>query len=82
MYQNVTEGTFMFFDKKLSNSPDFYYLGAGLRLFVTIFVEALNTLIQQKHNQTETCITSEVSWRTKKLSFTLQMKDLVLHALE
>ena len=26
MYQNVTEGKFMFFDKILSKSVDFYYL--------------------------------------------------------
>ena len=26
MYQNVTEGKFMFFDKKLSNSSEFHYL--------------------------------------------------------
>ena len=29
-YQNVAEGKFMFFDKKLSKSSEFYYLEPGL----------------------------------------------------
>ena len=56
----------MFFDKKLSRSPDFYYLGPGLRPFLTNFVEALNTLIQEKYNHSETCITVKVSQTTQK----------------
>ena len=69
MYQKVTEGTFMFFHKKLSKSPDFYYLGPGLRPFDTNFVEAVNTLIQEKHNHSKTCITVKVSQTTQKNEF-------------
>ena len=45
MYQNVTEGTFMFFDKKLSKSSEFYYLEPGLYPSVTDIVETMNILI-------------------------------------
>ena len=34
---------------------------------MTNFVEALNTLIQQSNNRTETCITVKVSRRTQKV---------------
>ena len=48
MYQNVTEGKFMFFDKKLSKSSEFYYLEPGLYPSFTDIVEAMNILIQKK----------------------------------
>ena len=46
MYQNVTEGEFLFFDKKLSRSSELYYLEPGLNPSITDIVEAMNTLIQ------------------------------------
>ena len=46
MYQNVTEGNFMFFDKKFSKSSDFYYLEPGLYPLITEIVEAKNILNQ------------------------------------
>ena len=61
MYQNVTEGKFMFFDMKISNSPEFYCLESGLYPSVTDIVEATNTLIQEGHNHNENCITVKVS---------------------
>ena len=45
MYQNVAEGKVLFFDKKLSKSSEFYYLGPGLYPSITDIVEAMNTLI-------------------------------------
>ena len=57
MYQNVTEGKFMFFEKKVSKSPKFYYLKLGLYPSITDIVEAMNTLIQERHNHSENCIT-------------------------
>ena len=51
MYQNVTEGEFMFFDKKLSKSSDFNYLEPGLYPSITDIVEAMNTLIQEKQSR-------------------------------
>ena len=65
-YQKVTEGNFIFFDKKLSTPPDFYYLKPRLYLSITDTVEAMNTLIQERHNHSENCITVKVSRRTQK----------------
>ena len=51
MYQNVTEGKLMLFDKKLSKSSEFYYLEPGLHPSMTDIVEAMNTLIQERQPQ-------------------------------
>ena len=74
MYQNVTEGKFMFFDWKLSKSSEFYYLEPGLYPSITDFVETMNTLIQERHNHSEICITVEVSRRTQKIEIYLAKK--------
>ena len=66
MYQNVMEGKFMFFGKKLSKLSDFYYLEPGLYLSITDIVEPMNTLIQQRHNHSGNCITVKLSRRTHK----------------
>ena len=50
MYQNVTEGKFMFFDKKLQKSSEFYYLEPGPYPSITDVVEAMNILIQERRN--------------------------------
>ena len=63
MYQNVTQGKFMFFDKKLSKSSEFYYLEPGLYPSFTDIVDAMNILIQEKHNHSENCIKVKVSQR-------------------
>ena len=82
MYQSVTEGKFMFFNKNISKSSDFYYLEPGLYPSIRNIVEAMNTLIQKRHNHSEICITVKVSRKTQKnLRFTLQVEDLVLHFL-
>ena len=51
MYQNITEGKFMFFGKKLSKSSEFYYLEPGFYPSNTDIVEAMNTLIQERQPQ-------------------------------
>ena len=80
-YQNVTEGKFTFFDSKLSNSSEYYYLEPGLYHSITDIVEVTSMLIQERHNHTETSI-AEMSRRTqKKKRFASQMKDRVLHSL-
>ena len=61
MYQNVTEGKFMFFDKKLSKSSEFFYLEPGLYPSITDIIEAMNLLIQERHNHSENCIEVKVS---------------------
>ena len=71
MYQNVTEGIFMFFDKELSRSSEFYYLEPGLYPSITDIVEAMNTLIQERHNHSENCYTVKVSRRTQKVEIYL-----------
>ena len=53
MYQNVTEGKLIFFDKKLSKSSDFYYLETCLYPSITDFVEAMNTLIHSKKTKSQ-----------------------------
>ena len=67
MYQNITEGKFRFFVKKNSKSTSTYSIEPGLYTSVTDIVEAMNTLIQERNNHNETCITVKVSRRTQKV---------------
>ena len=71
MFQNVTEGKFMFFDKKPSKSSEFYYLETGLYPSITDNIEAMNILIQKRHNHSENCIKVKVSRRTQKVEIYL-----------
>ena len=71
MYQNKTEGKFKFFDKKLSQSTATYNLEPGLYTSITDFVEAMNTLIQERNNHNETCITVKDSRRKQKYAIML-----------
>ena len=80
MCQNVKAGKFMFFDKKFSKSTEFYFLEPALHPSITNIVETINTLIQERDNHSEICITVKVSRRTQNLKLTLQRKDLVLHS--
>ena len=67
MYQNVTEGKFKFSDKNHSKSSEFYYLEPGLCPSITDIIEAMNILIQERHNHSENCIKVKVSGRTQKV---------------
>ena len=67
MYQNITDGYFKFFDEKLSKSTSTYKLETGLHTSITDIVEAMNTLIQERNNHNETCITVKVSRRSQKV---------------
>ena len=71
MYQNVTEGKFMFFDLKRSKFSEFYYLEPGLYPSITDNIEAMNILIQERHNHSENCIKVKVSRRTQKVEIYL-----------
>ena len=51
----------MFYDDKLSKRRKAYYLQPGLYSSITDIVEAMNTLIQERNNHRDTCITIEVS---------------------
>ena len=62
---------FRFFDKKLSKLSDFYYLEPGVYPSITDIVETMNTLIEERHKHSETCIAVEVSRRTQKVKIYL-----------
>ena len=64
---NITEGYFKFLDEKLSKTTSTYNLEPGLYTSITDIVEAMNTLIQKRNNQNETCITVKVSCRSQKV---------------
>ena len=67
MYQNKTEGKFNFFDEKLSKSMNPYNPKPGLYTSITDLVEAMITVIQERNNNNETCITVKVPRRTQKV---------------
>ena len=71
MYQNVMEGKFTFFDKNFPKLSEFYYLEPGLYPSITDIVEAMNILIQERHNHSENCIKVKVSRRTQKVDIYL-----------
>ena len=66
MDQNVTEGKFMFSDKKLPKSSELCYLEPGLHPSNRDIVEAIKTLIQERHNHRESCIRVKVSRSLQK----------------
>ena len=67
MYQKNNAGKFELFDVNLSKSTSNYKLESGLYISITDIVEAMNTLIQERNNHNETCITVKVSHRTQKV---------------
>ena len=67
VYQNITEEYFNFFDRKVSKSTSTYNLEHGLYTSITDIVEAMNTLLQERNNHNETCITVKVSRRSQKV---------------
>ena len=75
MYQNVTEGKFMFYDEKLSKTTEAYYPEPGLYSSILDLVEALNTLIQERNNHRDTCITIKVSRVTQKVKVHLANEE-------
>ena len=64
---NYNGGKFKFFDEKLSKSTSTYNLEPGLYTSITDIVEAMNTLIHERNNHNENCITVNVSRRTHKV---------------
>ena len=59
----------MFYDDKLSKASEAYYLEPGLYSSITDIVKAMKTLIQERNNQRDTCITIKVSRLTQKNDF-------------
>ena len=60
-------GIFQVFDQKLSKSTSTYSIEPGPYNSITDIVEAMNTLIQERNNHNETCITVKVSRRKQKI---------------
>ena len=83
MYQNITQGSFKYFDEKLPQSTSTYNLEQGLYTSITGIVEAMNTLNQEKYDHNETCTTGKVSRRTQKVVIMLanDTSGLVLHSV-
>ena len=81
MYQNVTEEKFMFFDKKLSNWSQFCYLEPGIYPSITDIGEAMNILIQERHNHSKNCIKVKVSRRAQKVEIYLAYEGCGLAVL-
>ena len=78
MYQNVTEGKFVFYDEKLSKTREAYYLQPGLFSSITDIVEAMNTLIQETDNHRDTCTTIKIDRVTQKVKVYLANEDASL----
>ena len=69
-YQIVTEGKFLFDDKKVSKSSEFYYQEPDVYRSITDIVEAMNTLLQERHNHLENYIQVKCPEERRKLTFT------------
>ena len=57
----------MFHDEKISKTTEAYYLEPGLYSSITDNVEAMNTLIQERNNHRDRCITIKVSRVTQRV---------------
>ena len=75
MYQNVTNGKFLFYDAIYSKTTTAYYLKPGLFSSVPDLVEAMNLLEQDRNNHNENCITGKVSCRKQKIELSLISDD-------
>ena len=75
MYQNVIGGKFMFYNEKLFKTTEAYYLEPVSYSSTTDIVEAMNTLIQERNNHRETCITIKVSRVTEKVKVYLANEE-------
>ena len=65
----------MFYDEKLSKTTEAYYLKPGLYSSITDIVEAMNTLIQERNNHRDTCITIKVNRVTQKVKVYLANEE-------
>ena len=65
----------MFYDEKLFKTTEAYYFEPGLYSSITNIVEAMNTLIQERNNHRDTCITIKVSRVTQKVKVCLANEE-------
>ena len=80
-YRGEIYDDMLFYDYKLSKTTEAYYLEPGLYSSITDIAEAMNTLIQERNNHRETCITIKVSRVTQKLKVYLANEELSLETL-
>ena len=67
----------VFLKRNFQFGSEFHSLVPDLHLSLTDFVEVLNTLIQEKHNQNESVSKLRYIEELKKLKFTMQLRNLV-----
>ena len=67
----------MFYDEKLVKTTEAYYLEPRLYSSITDIVGAMNSLIQEKNNHRDTCITIKVSRVKQKVKVYLAKKNRV-----
>ena len=67
MYRNVAGEKLVFFDEKLYKSTEPHYLEPGLSSSIPDIVETMNTLIQGRNNESDTCIRIKVNRVTQKI---------------
>ena len=65
----------MFYDEKISKTTEAYCLEPGLYSSITDIVEAMNTLIQERNNHRDNCITIKVSRVTQKVKVYLANEE-------
>ena len=65
----------MFYDEKLSKTTEAYYLERGLYSSISDFFEAMETLIQERNNHRDTCITVKVSRILQKVKVYLANEE-------
>ena len=75
MYRNVREGNFKFYDEKLSKTIEAFYLEPAFYSSITNFMEAMNTLRQERNNHRDTCITTKDSRVTQKIKVYLTNEE-------
>ena len=61
------EKIYVFLTRNFQSRQKFFYLEPGLYSFITDFVEAMNILIQGRHNHSENCNKVKVSRKTHKV---------------
>ena len=66
------EGKYKFFDKNFSDYPETFSMEPGLCYSSTDILEAMNTLIQERHNHKENSIAFKISQGTQKIRFHLE----------
>ena len=65
----------MFYDEKIPKTTEAHYLEPGLYSSITDIVEAMNTLIQERNNHRDFCITIKVSRVSQKVKVFLANEE-------